>query len=62
MWEGGDCPFCKGSNTEYIESRREISEIGVGMWYGGYAQCKDCGCNENTDVSNWIKENSDIIK
>jgi hypothetical protein len=62
MWEGGDCPFCDGHNTEYVESRCEVSEIGVRMWYGGHARCLDCGRDENSSVVEWIKEHRDIMR
>jgi hypothetical protein len=56
MWEGGDCPYCQGSNIKLVGARSEVNGIGVRLWHGGYMECQDCGCDEITNVSEWIKK------
>lgn len=49
-WESGECPFCMSENTDHVGGEVKLEGI-----YGGHMKCLDCGCDENTDVDEWLK-------
>lgn len=53
-WENEECPFCGSANVSHVCGVKEETPEYI-RTYGGHMQCDDCGCDEETDVVEWIK-------